>query len=54
MRLIQAKRRLQAFNQINIRSGKLIKELPGVDRQAFDVLTLAFGIQRINGKRTFA
>ena len=40
-------RRRHALNAVSQWFFQLFKELPGVGRQAFDVATLAFGVQRI-------
>ena len=52
--LIDRNRRLQALDQIDVGPLQLMQELPGVDRQAFDILPLPFGIQRVEGQRAFA
>ena len=45
---------LQAFDQIDVGPFQLMQELPGVDREAFDVLALALGVEGVEGKRAFA
>ena len=52
--LIDRDRRLKAVDQIDVGPFQLVEELPGVDRQAFDVLPLAFGVERVEGQRTLA
>ena len=42
------------FDQVDVGPFHLMQELPGVDRQAFDVLPLPFGKQRVEGQRAFA
>ena len=52
--LIDGDRRLQALDEIDVGPLELMEELPGVDRQAFDVLPLPFGIERVEGQGTLA
>ena len=52
--LVDRHRRLQALDQIDVGPLQLMQKLPGVDRQAFDILPLAFGIQRVERQRAFA
>ena len=52
--LVDRDRRLQAFDQVDVRAFQLVQELPGVDRQAFDVLPLPLGEQRVEGQRALA
>ena len=52
--LVDGDRRLQALDEIDVGPLELMEELPGVDRQAFDVLPLSFGIERVEGQRTLA
>ncbi len=52
--LIDGDRRLEAFDQIDVRPFELMEKLPGVNREAFDILPLPFGVQRIEGQRTLA
>ena len=52
--LIDGNRRLQTLDQIDIRPFELMEELPGVGREAFDILPLSFGIERVEGQRALA
>ena len=52
--LVDADRRLQALDQVDIRTFHLVQELPRVDRQAFQVLPLAFGVQRVERQAALA
>ena len=52
--LVDGDRRLQAFDQIDVGPLQLMEKLPGVDRQAFDVLPLSLGIERVEGQGAFA
>ncbi len=52
--LVDGDCRLQSLDQINVGPFELIKELPGVRREAFDILPLPFGVDRIESQRTFA
>ena len=47
-------RRAEAGHVVDIRLGHLAHELASVIAEAFDVSTLAFSVERIEGKRTFA
>ena len=50
--LVYRQRGSQTINGIHIRSRDLIEVLPSVGRKAVNVLTLTFGVQRIESKRT--
>ncbi len=52
--LIDRDRRLQPVDQVDVGPFHLVQELPGVDRQAFDVLPLPLGKQGVEGQRAFA
>ena len=52
--LVDAQRRLQSLDQVNVGPFQLVQELPGVDRQALDVLPLAFGVQRVECQTALA
>ena len=52
--LVDGDRRLQALNQVNVRPFQLMEELPGIRGEAFDVLPLPFGVERVEGQRTLA
>ena len=39
--LVDGNRRLQALDQVDVGPFELMEELPGVDREAFDILPLA-------------
>ena len=52
--LIDGDRRLQALDQIDVGPFELMEELPGVGREAFDILPLSFGIQGVEGQRALA
>ena len=52
--LVDRDRRLQALDQIDVGPFQLMEELPGVDREAFDVLPLPFGVERVEGQRALA
>ena len=52
--LIDRNRRLQALDQIDVGPFELMEELAGVDREAFDILPLPFGIEGVEGQRTLA
>ena len=52
--LVDGDRRLQALDEVNVGPLQLMEKLPGVDRQAFDVLPLPLGIERVEGQRTLA
>ena len=52
--LIEAECRRQTFNQLDVGLGKLFEKLSRVNREAFDVLTLAFGKYGVDRQRTFA
>ena len=41
--LVDRDRRLQALDQVDVGPLHLVQELPGVNRQAFDILPLPFG-----------
>ena len=45
---------LQALDQIDVGPFELMEELPGVGREAFDILPLSFGIERVEGQRALA
>ena len=52
--LVDRDRRLQALDQIDVGPFELMEELPGVGREAFDVLPLPFGVERVEGQRALA
>ena len=52
--LVDRQRRCKPVDRIDIGTGNLIEELPRVRRETVDVLPLAFGVQRVEGKRTLA
>ena len=52
--LVDGDRRLQALDEIDVGPLELVEELPGVRREAFDILPLAFGVDRIEGQRALA
>jgi len=52
--LVDTNRGLQPLDQIHVRPLHLIQKLPRVNRQAFDILPLSFGIQRVERQRTLA
>ena len=52
--LIDRDRRLQTFDQIDVGPFELMEELASVDREAFDILPLPFGIEGVEGQRTLA
>ena len=52
--LVDRNRRLQALDQVDVGPFELVQELPGVDREALDILPLALGIERVEGQRAFA
>ena len=52
--LVDGDRGLEAVDVVDVGPLHLIEELPGVDRQALDVLPLALGEQRVEGERAFA
>ncbi len=52
--LIDRDGRLQALDQVNIGPFQLMQKLPGVDRQAFDILPLPLGEERVESQRAFA
>ena len=52
--LVDRDRRLQALDQIDVGPFELMEELPGVDREAFDILPLPFGIEGVEGQRALA
>ncbi len=52
--LVNGDRGLQALDQIHVRPFHLVQELPGVDRQALDVLPLSLGIQGVEGQGAFS
>ena len=52
--LVDRDRRLKALDQIDVGPFELMQELPGVGREAFDVLPLALGIEGVEGQRAFA
>ena len=52
--LVDRDRRLKALDQVDVGPFQLVEELPGVGREAFDVLPLAFGVERVEGQRTLA
>ena len=52
--LVDGDRRLQALDQVDVRPFELMEELPGVGREALDILPLAFGIERVEGQRALA
>ena len=52
--LVDAERRLQALNGIEIGTRQLVDELPSVSRKRLDILPLALGEDRSNGQTTFA
>ena len=49
--LIDTDRRRQSIDQIDIGTLQLVQILPSVNRQAFDVLSLAFRVERIECQR---
>ena len=52
--LVDRDRRLQALDQVDVGPLQLVEELPGVDREAFDILPLPLGIERVEGQRALA
>ena len=52
--LVDRDRRLKALDQIDVGPFQLMQELPGVGREAFDVLPLPLGIERVEGQRALA
>src|SRR5262249_43806856 len=52
--LLNADRRRQPADVIDVRFWQLPEELPGVARQTFDVAALAFGVNRVERERRFA
>ena len=52
--LIDGDRRLQALDEIDVRPFELVEELPGVGREAFDILPLPLGEDRVECQRTLA
>ena len=52
--LLDADRRRQAGEVIDIRLLQLAEELPGVARQRFDVAALPLGVERVEGQRALA
>ena len=52
--LVDRQRRRETVDRVDIGPRDLIQKLPGVGRQAVDVLSLAFGKQRVEGQRAFA
>ena len=51
--LVDRDGRLQALDQINVGPFQLMQKLPGVDRQAFDILPLPLGEERVESQRAF-
>ena len=49
--LIDGDRGLQALDQVDVGTFELMEELPGVDREAFDILALPLGIEGVEGQR---
>ena len=52
--LVDGDRGLEAVDVVDVGPLHLIEELPGVDREALDVLPLPLGEQRVEGERAFA
>lgn len=54
LRLIDAQARLQTSNRIELGPFHLVEELPGVGREALEVLALTLGKEGVKGQRAFA
>ncbi len=52
--LVDADRGRQAVEAVDVGPFERMQELAGVDRQCFEVLALAFGVERIEGEAAFA
>ena len=52
--MLNGDRRREALNVIDVRLLQLVKELPGVRRERFDVFALALGKQRVKRQRRLA
>ena len=52
--LLDADRRAQAFDHVDVGLVHQLQELPRVGRQALDIAALPFGIQRVEGKTRLA
>src|SRR5436190_3823622 len=52
--LVDANDRSEAVNRINIGPLQLVEELPGIDGEAFDILPLPLGKQRVERQTTLA
>ena len=52
--LVDRDRRLEPLDQIDVGTFELMQKLSGVDRQAFDILPLSLGAERVESQRTLA
>ena len=52
--LVDTDRRLQTLDQVHIGPLHLVEKLASINRQAFDVLSLTLGIQRVKGQAALA
>ena len=52
--LLDGNGRRQAFDRIDVGLAHLFKELPGIGRERFDIPSLAFGVDRVEGQRRLA
>ena len=52
--MVNRKGRRKPGDRIDIGSGNLVQKLSGVSRETVNVLSLAFGIERVERKRTLA
>ena len=54
IRLVDRNRRQDAFDAVHLGFVHAVEELSRIGRERFDVATLSFGVERVEGERTFA